>query len=122
MSTFEKIRNILCEILDYEPEEIGRESYMVRELDAESIDFLELSLEISEIFEIDVTDDDLFLRNLRYYIKEAEEIGRDVAACLAEKLPHLDQQRIWDAMEDLDDGPILKVKDLMAYADYYGKG
>lgn len=122
MTTFEKVREIICEILDHEPDEIGMESYMIRELDTESIDLLELSLEISESFKIDVKDDALFLRSLRYHIKEAQDNGLDTPIYLAEKLPHLNGRRIWDIMEDLDNGPTLKVKDLTAYVDFHAKG
>ncbi len=59
------------------------------------------------------------MRNLRFYKKEAEDSGCDVAAHIAQKLPHLDHLRISHAMADLEGGPVLKVKDLMAYVDYH---
>ena len=121
MGTFEKIREVMCEILDCDSDEIEMETYVVRELDAESIDLLELALEVSEEFEISVKDDDLFLKHLRYYIKEAEERDKDAASHLAERIPHLEERRISHIMEDLEEGPVLKIKDLVAYVDFYLK-
>ncbi len=103
------------EILDIEEEEITPETYVVRELDAESIDLLELAVELNAKFNIDINDDDIFLKTLRLYLAEAREAKKNPAQLLALKYPHISPARIKEILKDLEDGPVLKVKDLRDY-------
>ncbi|SMD00116.1 acyl carrier protein [Desulfocicer vacuolatum DSM 3385] len=118
MSTFEKVREILAEILDFDKEEISLESYLIRELTAESIDLLEVALELSLKFGIEVQDDDLFLRNLRSILMDATQRGLNPITAIVEKLPHLNKERVEEMLDDLKKGPVLKVQDLVSYVEY----
>ncbi len=109
------ITETLCEILDVEPEQVRMETYIMRDLGAESIDLLELAVTFSDRFKTEVTDDEIFLKSLRIHIEEAEAVGVAPAACLEEKYPFLSPSRISEILADLDDGPVLKVKDLLNY-------
>ena len=121
MSEFEKVREILGEILDFDVEEITPETYLVRELDAESIDLLEVALELSSGFGVEVRDDDIFLRNLRGLIVGADENGKDASAAIVENLPHITNERAGEMLKDLKEGPVLKVKDLVSYVRYLSR-
>ncbi|MDM8518308.1 phosphopantetheine-binding protein [Desulfobacterales bacterium HSG16] len=112
---FEIIRGVLCEILDLEEVEIMPEIYIIRDLDAESIDLLELGLVIGEKFEVEVNDDDIFLRRLRELIQEADENSIERAVFLSDKISHFEPDRIDEILLDLENGPVLKVKDLVEY-------
>ncbi|MGD9826258.1 phosphopantetheine-binding protein [Desulfobacter sp.] len=118
MSTFEKVREILAEILDFDKEEIFPDSYLMRELTAESIDLLEVALELSLKFQIEVQDDDIFLRKLRSIILDAGENGLNPVLEIVEKLPHLKQERVEEMLDELNEGPVLKVRDIVSYVDY----
>lgn len=118
MDHFKQVRHLLTEILDLDEEEILPESYLVRELDAESIDLLEVALALSTEFGIEVRDDEIFLRHLRTLIAEAREAGGDPVAGIVEALPHIPAERAGEMVADLAEGPVLKVRDLVAYVGH----
>ena len=117
MNILKEITEILAEILDIENHNISPETYVIRELGAESIDLLELAVALNSRFKIDVNDDEIFLRKLRQYITEAEQPDNDILQYLAEKLPFLMQERLKEIMADIENGPTLKVKDLISYVE-----
>lgn len=115
MEILSKIQEILAEILDIKDQEITPETYVIRDLDAESIDLLELAVALNSEFNIEVKDDELFLRTFRFYMTEAEEQGSDTVQYLVGKFPFLTEERVKDIISDLEGGPTLKVKDLISY-------
>ena len=115
MDIFSGIRTSLVEILDIEAAEITPETYLVRDLGAESIDLLELSVALNSTFKVEINDDDLFLRTLRVCLNEAQESQSNIDSTLGEKFPFLGPDRIGEILAELDGGPVLKVKDLVAY-------
>ena len=117
MNILEKITEILAEILDIENHNISPETYVIRELGAESIDLLELAVALNSRFKIDVNDDEIFLRKLRQYITEAGQQDNDILQYLTEKLPFLIRERLEEIMADIENGPTLKVKDLISYVE-----
>ena len=117
MDILEEIKKILAEILDIENHIITPETYLIRELGAESIDLLELAVAINSGFNIDVNDDEIFLRKLRQYVTEAKQQNNDLLQYLVEKLPFLSRKRLEEIIADLEGGPTLKVKDLISYIE-----
>jgi len=117
---FKEIRQILVELLDVDEKEITTDTYLVRDLCAESIDFLELAVSLNNRFAIEINDDDLFLRNLRLYIQNIPD-SQDRLAGLTGRFPFLSTKRIAEILADLDQGPVLKVKDLIAYIEWQTK-
>jgi acyl carrier protein len=85
-------------------------------LNAESIDLLELAVSLNQAFNISVNEDDLFLRKLRYYLDTNPE--NNPIKILQEKYPFLSSDRINQILSDLEEGPVLKVKDLIHYVSY----
>ena len=118
MDILEEIKKNLAEILDIENNIITPETYLIRELGAESIDLLELAIAINSGFNIDVNDDKIFLRKLRDYITEAEQQNKNILQYLAKNLPFLSRKRLEEIITDLKSGPTLKVKDLISYIDF----
>ena len=121
MDILGEIKEILTEILDLEDQEITPETYLVRELDVESIDLLELAVALNSRFNIEVSDDDIFLKKFRLYITEAEQQGIEMAQYMTAKLPFLTKNRAEELITDLDKGPALKVKDLISYVMWQRK-
>ena len=103
------------ELLDLEADDIGPESYLVRDLGVESIDFLELAVALNDRFQVPVHDDTLFLRNLRLHLAEAGESGLATMTYLAGHYDFLSLERLRELVADLDGGPVLKVKDVVSY-------
>ena len=117
MNILKEITEILTEILDIENHNISPETYVIRELGAESIDLLELAVALNSRFKIDVNDDEIFLRKLRQYITEARQQNNDILQYLTEKLPFLTRERLEEIMANIESGPTLKVKDLISYVE-----
>lgn len=115
MDILEEITKILADILDIEGREITPETYLIRELGAESIDLLELSVAINARFQIEVNDDELFLRTMRLHLRTAAEEGKDAVGYLAEKYPALTVARVAEILADMGGGPVLRVKDIVSY-------
>lgn len=115
---FDAIREILMDLLDLEAEAVAPESYLVRDLDAESIDFLELAVALNERFHIPVHDDSLFLRNLRLHLAEARDGDHPPLAFLKSKYGWLSGLRIAQMLADLEGGPVLQVRDLAEYVQW----
>lgn len=114
----EPIREILMELLDLEADTIQPESYLVRDLGVESIDFLELAVALNERFKIPVHDDTIFLRDLRLHLAEAEAAGQPPLEFLKPLYGYLSDQRLAQIVSDLDGGPVIQVRDLMGYVQW----
>jgi acyl carrier protein len=112
---FDQVREILSELLDVEAEEIAEESFLVRDLGMESIDFLELAVALNQRFKVPVHDDTLFLRNLRLEIMQAREGGQAVLERLKDSFGFLPEERLKQILDELDAGPAIKVQDLVSY-------
>jgi acyl carrier protein len=56
---FEKIREILCDQLDYEEDKITMDSSIVDDLGADSLDVVDLIMSIEEEFDIEVPDEEI---------------------------------------------------------------
>lgn len=122
MDILETLREIITDIMDVEGEAITAETYLVRELGAESIDLLELSVSINHHFRIAVRDDDIYLRNFRLFLVEAERLGKDPAVYLGERFSFLPLERVRDILADLEAGPAIKIKDLVHYIAFQQRG
>ncbi len=118
MEIFDEIREMIADILDIDEQEISPETYIVRDLGAESIDLLELAVSLNSRFKVDVNDGEIFLTRLREYVTEAEEKETDVVQHLVAMLPFLAEDRIEAIVADLEDGPTLKVRDLVSYVEW----
>ena len=120
MSTIETITaavvDILVDILDLDPAQVTPETYVVRDLRAESIDLLEIGVAMQHRLDMEVDDDTLFLKNMRQVLGRAAKAGKSPEEAMAAEYPHLDRARIAEILADREAGPVIKVRDLAAYA------
>lgn len=58
MSTFERVKKVVVEQLNVEPEEVTPSATFVEDLRADSLDMVELSMAFEEEFQIDIPDED----------------------------------------------------------------
>jgi len=116
MNPFATISSILAEILDLDPAEITPEAYVIRTLEAESIDLLEIGVAMQHRLGIAVDDDRLFLKNVRIVLSRAQHTDADALTALKSEYPHLSEDRLREILADLPAGPVLRVGDLVAYA------
>ncbi len=54
---FEKVRNLIAEALDINPENITESSSIVDDLGADSLDVVELIMALEDAFDVEVSDD-----------------------------------------------------------------
>ncbi|MFA6009950.1 MAG: phosphopantetheine-binding protein [Desulfobacteraceae bacterium] len=118
MNILNRIIGILSDILDLDPSMVSSESYLVRDLEAESIDLLEIAVTLNSEFRTDINDEEIFLKNLRIYIDESEASSDSWGDYLVGKYPFLTCERIREMVSDLHSGPVLKVKDLVSYIQF----
>ncbi len=118
MGILEELKYMLAELLDMDDLEITPETYIVRDLGAESIDLLELAVSLNTRYNIEVNDGEIFLTRLRAYVLEAESKEEEVVPYLLERLPFLSENRVREILEDLELGPTLKVKDVISYIQW----
>lgn len=118
MTILNRIIGILTDILDLDPSMVSSESYLVRDLEAESIDLLEIAVTLNSEFRTDINDEEIFLKNLRIYIDESEAANDSWGDYLVRKYPFLARERIREMVSDLHSGPVLKVKDLVSYIQF----
>lgn len=118
MDIIEVLKENISEIMDIDKNLISEDTYLVRDLNMESIDLLELSLFINSHFKIEVDDDKIFLKDLRFILKEMENKDVPPKTFLLSHYPHLSNERIEEILGDLKQGPVLKLKDVVQYIKY----
>jgi acyl carrier protein len=117
MNPFPTICSILAEILDLDPADITPETYVIRTLKAESIDLLEIGVAMQHKLGIAVDDDLLFLKNVRIVLNRAARDNIEALSALKAQYPYLSEPRLHEILDDLSAGPVLQVRDLVAYAE-----
>ena len=118
MDVFTELKKIIEDLLDLENREITPETFLIQDLGAESIDLLELAVTINILFKVVVKDDEIFLTRFRLYLTEAQKHGKDTVHSLAGKYPSLGEDRIAEIIAHIEEGPQLKIKDLISYVAY----
>ncbi len=121
MDTIKELKQIISEILDIDETEMGLDTYLIRDLNMESIDLLELSIAINSKFKLEIDEGKAFLKDLRFELRDVSKQGISQREHLLATYPHLDKSRIDDILKDLDGGPVLKLKDVVAYIDFLKK-
>lgn len=58
MSTFDRVKKVVAEQLDRDPEEVTSEASFVEDLGADSLDQVELIMALEEEFDIEIPDED----------------------------------------------------------------
>ena len=63
MDIFEQVKNILCDQLDLDEEQVTEESEVIDDLGADSLDIVDLVMTLEEEFDTEIPDEDI--ENLR---------------------------------------------------------
>ena len=117
---FNQLKEIICDLLDVENDEVTTDTFIIRELEAESIDLMELAIEIKKDFfkrqdSNSMSSDVIFLKNLRVDIIKFKSEDLEIKVELKKKYSHLSYERIEEILLELNKGPILKVSDVRDY-------
>lgn len=60
---FEKVRDIICEQFDLEPDQVTENTLLKEELDADSLDLVDLVMSFEDEFQIEVPEEEV--RNIK---------------------------------------------------------
>lgn len=112
------LKEIIGEIMDIDPESIHPDTYLIRDLNMESIDLLELGVSINHTFKIEVDEDIAFLKDLRFNLDKLKNNSNLQGKSLLKIYPHLAIDRAEEILQDLDNGPVLKFKDVVSYIEF----
>lgn len=58
MDIFEKVKEIMAEQLDINPEDITEETSFINDLEADSLDIVELIMALEEEFDLEIPDEE----------------------------------------------------------------
>lgn len=82
METFDRVRDILCEQLDIESDEVTAEASILDDLGADSLDVVDLVMNLEEAFDTEIPDED---------IEQLKTVG-DVVRYIDEHMPEPEEQ------------------------------
>lgn len=89
---YDKVRGVLVDALAVDEEDVKPEASLVRDLGAESIDFLDIVFKLEQAFGFKIQQGELFPENVAQdprYVKDGR-ITPEGLAGLKERLPHLE--------------------------------
>lgn len=89
---FEKVQETLVDALGVDDDEVTPEAVLTRDLEAESIDFLDIVFKLEQAFGFKIEQGELFPDNVAQdpdYVQDGLVTPKGIAA-LKEKLPHVD--------------------------------
>ncbi len=89
---FEKIQEALVDALGVDDDEVTLGATLVGDLEAESIDFLDIAFKIEQAFDFKIEQGELFPENVGQnpdFVQDGK-VTADGIAALKEKLPHVD--------------------------------
>ncbi|HYE02833.1 MAG TPA: phosphopantetheine-binding protein, partial [Phycisphaerales bacterium] len=89
---FDKVRDVLVDALAVDEEDVTPEASLVRDLGAESIDFLDIVFKLEQAFGIKIAQGELFPENVAQdtrYVQSGRVTAEGIAAMRA-RLPHVD--------------------------------
>jgi acyl carrier protein len=87
-----KVTEVLEEALGVDEEDVTLEATLIGDLEAESIDFLDIVFRLEKAFDIKIDQGELFPENVAQnpdYVQDGKVTAVGIAA-LKEKLPHVD--------------------------------
>ena len=58
-TVLDRVRRVVCEELSVSPEEVQEHSSFIEDLEADSLDFVELIMALEAEFQIEIPDDDV---------------------------------------------------------------
>jgi acyl carrier protein len=89
---FEKVRDVLVDALGVDDDEVTPEASLTKDLEAESIDFLDIVFKLEQAFGFKIAQGELFPENVAQdpeYVQDGRLTDKGLTA-LKERMPHVD--------------------------------
>ncbi|MCE5244620.1 MAG: phosphopantetheine-binding protein [Syntrophobacteraceae bacterium] len=115
----EFLRRKISELINCDESEVTSEAKLVEDLGFESIDFLELSMTLSQHYRIDMDEKTAFLSGFRPIATGGAR--EQVLKRLAEAYPHLPESEIERILDEAPHGKVLNVSHLAYYIEHQRK-
>ena len=93
---FAKVQDVLVDALGVDEDDVTPEASLTRDLEAESIDFLDISFQLEKAFDIKIGQGELFPDNAASnpdYVQDGRLTPEGMAA-IKERLPHVDFSKL----------------------------
>ena len=116
---FEKVREALVDALGVDDDEVIPEATLQGDLDAESIDFLDIVFRLEKAFEIKIPRDELFPEDIltnEQYVQEGR-VNQEGVAKLTERMPFADLAKFKENPVVQDFANQLTVSDMCRYVE-----
>lgn len=110
------LQKTISELINCDENEVTPTARLVEDLGFESIDFLELSMTLSQEYKLDIDEKTLFLSEFRPMMSSANS-GR-LLDILTAAYPHLPREELRSLVEEAPRGNVLKVDHLVRYLDF----
>lgn len=117
---FEKVREALVDALGVDDEEVTPEATLQGDLDAESIDFLDIVFRLEKAFDIKIERGELFPEDIltnAEYVKDGK-VNESGIAKLRERMPFADLSKFEAEPVVQNLGQLLTVKDMCKFVAY----
>jgi acyl carrier protein len=89
---FDKVREVLVDALGVDDDEVTPQATLVNDLEAESIDFLDIAFKLEQAFGFKIAQGELFPEGVQQnpeYVQAGKVTPKGIAV-LKERLPHVD--------------------------------
>ena len=116
---FEKIREVLCDALGVDEDEVEPNASLTGDLGAESIDFLDIKFRMEKAFDVKIAQDEMFPENVLQnedYVKDGKVTEKGLAE-LKQKLPHVDLSVLESDPDVNKVGDVVTVEALVKFMD-----
>ena len=116
---FEKIREVLCDALGVDEDEVEPNASLTGDLGAESIDFLDIKFRMEKAFDVKIAQDEMFPENVLQnedYVKDGKVTDKGLVE-LKQKLPHVDLSALESDPDVNKVGDVVTVEALVKFMD-----
>ncbi len=116
-SILQYLQRCISELINCDEDEVIPDAKLVEDLGFESIDFLELSMTLSQEYRFEIDDKALFLSQFRPLIESGSR--DEVLQNLVEAYPHLEKTELEAMLREAPRGNVLKVSHLARYIEHH---
>jgi acyl carrier protein len=112
-----QVRSALVEALGVDEDDVVSEAILTKDLEAESIDFLDIIFRLEKAFKIKIPREDIFPQTIlsnREYVENGR-LKRAGLAALKERCPYLDTDHIESKIESFEMQDLFTVSMLESY-------
>lgn len=116
---FKKVQEVLEEALGVDEDEVTMQATLTGDLEAESIDFLDIVFRLEKAFNIKIAQDELFAPNVlqdEAFVQDGKITDKGLAE-LKERMPHVDASKLEEDRSIEKVGEVFTVEAVVKFVD-----